>query len=122
MWPATGPAPTAGEAALLHDAAAGNRLLQFRDARVGDLGVAEPKRSQASHPFEICQPVTVACECRPVYLGIFFNRLVANLVRPKGFEMNATPVRVANRRFIGAGTIVRIPVDFIESCFAIRQR
>ena len=68
------------------------------------------------------QSMPVTCERNTVYLGMFFNRLVANLVRPKGFEMNATPVRVANRRFIGAGTIVHIAVDFIESCFSIRQR
>ena len=40
-------------AALLHDAAVGKCLLQFSDARVGDLGVAEPKRSQARQPLEI---------------------------------------------------------------------
>ena len=79
-------------AALLHDAAVGKCLLQFSDARVGDLGVAGPKCSQASQPLEMYQPVSVICECNPVHLGIFFNRLVVNLVRPKGFETNVTPV------------------------------
>ena len=42
VWPATGPAPAAGGAAgLVVDLAVGNCLLQFCDARVGDLGVFE---------------------------------------------------------------------------------
>ena len=53
-------------------------------------------------------PVTAACECHPVCRGIVFNRLIVNLVRPTGFEMNVVPVRVANRRFIGAGACARI--------------
>ena len=92
VWPATGPVPAAGVAALLHDAAVGKCLLQFSDARVGDLGIAEPKRSQASQSLEMYQPVPVICECNPVHLGVFFNRFVVNLVRPKGFETNVTPV------------------------------
>ena len=47
VWPATGPAPAAGGVAgLLRDLAVGQRLLQFGDARVGDLGAPEDQRLQ----------------------------------------------------------------------------
>ena len=61
MWPATGPAPAAGGAAgLLYNLAVGQGLLQFGDARVGDLGEVEGELLQIVHFLEMHQP-RVAC-------------------------------------------------------------
>ena len=58
LWPATGPAPAAGGAAgLVVDIAIGQRLLQFGNTRVGDLGAGrEVELLQIDHPFKVYQP------------------------------------------------------------------
>mgnify|MGYP001472501574 CR=1 FL=1 len=55
--PATGPAPAAGGAAGLVpiDRAVGQRLLQFGEARLGDLRSGEIKRLQVGQPQQVHQ-------------------------------------------------------------------
>jgi len=57
VWPATGPAPAAGGAAgLVLDLAVGQRLFQFGNAHVGDLGaVHEIEALQIGHSLEVRQ-------------------------------------------------------------------
>ena len=57
MWPRAGPAPAAGGAAgllvdlavRLLDLAVGQRLLQFGDTGIGDLGAVKVERLQVGH-------------------------------------------------------------------------
>ena len=57
VWRATGPAPAAGAAAgLVLDLAVGQGLLQFGDARVGDLGFVEAEISQVGQLHKMNQP------------------------------------------------------------------
>ena len=49
MWPATGPAPAAG--GLVADVAVGQRLLQFGDARAGNLGLEELELLEVGQAF-----------------------------------------------------------------------